>query len=91
MRPFFKNVQDIDGFGEGGEVQHTMIGASSKSNLLNTPSNDRHGLPIVWLEVNLNQPKLKPGHLSSSLRKRLQVSERGAKPDDRLQESPVNI
>lgn len=78
----FKDVQDIDAFGELRDIKDPMLNLGVNSDLLHAGSDGRHWLPIIRLESELHQVQLMASELSSVLGELAQVVERRAHPEE---------
>jgi len=63
-RPLLERVDNVDGLGELGDVEHAVFCARVDPDLLYARPDARHRLPIVRLQAALHSPELESGNLS---------------------------
>ena len=57
-RPLLERMQHIDGLGEAGDVEHSMLKLRVNADFADTRSDDCHRLPVQWVEALLDPPEL---------------------------------
>src|SRR5881396_3012300 len=83
-RPLLERVDNVDGLGELGDVEHAVLCARVDPDLLYARPDARHRLPIVRLQAALHSPELESGNLSCGVWKAPDLVSGVPEPDQRL-------
>jgi hypothetical protein len=80
----FEGMEDVNALREPSHIEDPVFGARVDADLLHAGAHRRHPLPVARLESLLNPAELEADISSHLGRKRSNVLERRAQPEERL-------